>query len=861
MERYSRNALAWLHQHPLVLVCVACCCGVFADRNLQCGAYWFAASVLLLFLTSFAIRRRSRWSTLFLWLSVLAAMGFWHHRQWRMVPDQHVVLQSTELEPRPITVRGRLIDSPTSGPLPKKDSSESSLSTLPRSVRSKFHLQVTHVRDERQWIGSTGKVAVQVAGHMLGVAAGDEVQVFGSIFRPPPPMNPGQFAHAESDRASRLFCRMEVAYPDCVIPWERDSKPSWLSIYTFRSAVAQVRNEGLLLLDQFVGQPRDVLAGALLLGARDRLDRERIDYFFHTGTIHLLAISGLHLGILTWCFFFAAKSFRQRKAVLLFLMVFSLAYCFLTGVRDPVLRAAILVHVVCVGMIWRRKISPYNALAAAAILVLLLRPASLFLAGTQLSFLAVAAMIWIGLSFISPDKTAIESLIERTRTWYQRAWINTSQWFWQLACVGVVIWIVALPLVMLHFHLVSPVALVLNVLLTIPIVVSLLSGFVVMVTGKLLSSVAGLSGVICDRGLGFVEGVVQWSHELPGAFFWTAGPTAWWCAAFYVGLLIASVVPRIRRQRYWLLVWLLMWLAMPVAAKATTRAFVERGNLRCTFLAVGHGTCVVLELPDDRVVVYDCGRMGVPPSGVRLVSSFLWHRRITHIDGVILSHADADHYNLLPGLLERFSVGEVFVSLVMFTSESPGTSALRAAIDTAGVPIPELQADDVLRFGAAQTKAGEAELHVLHPLAEGVRGSDNANSIVVEVRYEGRTILLPGDLESPGTIDVISEANRDCDVLMAPHHGSLSPLSAPQDVMAWCSPEWVVISSGATQEEIVDQKQAYASNGSTNQIMHTAEVGAVTVQIEDGELHVEGFRDEREKAAASSDIQARRASE
>ena len=167
----------------------------------------------------------------------------------------------------------------------------------------------------------------------------------------------------------------------------------------------------------------------------------------------------------------------------------------------------------------------------------------------------------------------------------------------------------------------------------------------------------------------------------------------------------------------------------------------------------------------------------------------------------------------------------------------------------------------MLRFGAAQTKAGEAELHVLHPLAEGVRGSDNANSIVVEVRYEGRTILLPGDLESPGTIDVISEANRDCDVLMAPHHGSLSPLSAPQDVMAWCSPEWVVISSGATQEEIVDQKQAYASNGSTNQIMHTAEVGAVTVKIEDGELHVEGFRDEREKAAASSDIEARRASE
>jgi len=534
-------------------------------------------------------------------------------------------------------------------------------------------------------------------------------------------------------------------------------------------------------------------------------------------------------------------------------MVFSLAYCFLTGLRDPVLRAAILVHVVCVGMVWRRKISPYNALAAAAIFVLMLRPASLFLPGTQLSFLAVAAMIWIGSNLNSPDKTAIELLIERTRSWYQRALIDSTQWFWQLARIGVVIWIVTLPLVMMHFHLVSPVALLLNVVLTIPIVVSLLSGFVVMITGKLFASAAGLSGVMCDCGLAFVEGVVQWSHELPGAFFWTAGPTAWWCAVFYIGLLIASVVPRIRRQRYWLFVWLLMWLAMPVAVKATTRAFVESGELRCTFLAVGHGTCVVLELPDDRVLVYDCGRMGVPKSGVQMVSSFLWHRRITHIDGVILSHADADHYNLLPGLLERFSVGEVFVSPVMFASESPGTSALRIAIDTARVPIRELQADDSLRFGETESEETEseesdtAELRVLHPLAKGVRGSDNANSIVLEVCYQGRTILLPGDLESPGTNDVISEAARDCDVLMAPHHGSLSQLSAPQDVMAWCSPEWVVISSGAEQEEITDQKRAYASNGSTNQVMHTGEVGAVTVQIEDGGLHVEGFRDKRDE--------------
>jgi|GEM_PF-6656880 len=272
MELYSRNVREWLRQHPLVIVGVACCCGALADRILKFGGQWLTAAILLLLLTCLAIRRHSRWSTLLLWLGVLTAMGYWHHRQWRLVPDQHVVLQSTELAPRGIAVRGRLIDTPESGPLPNKDDRETSLSTLPRSVRSKFHLQVTHIRDERQWVGSSGKVAVQVAGHLLGVSAGDAVQVFGSIYRPPPAMNPGEFNRGASDRASRLLCHMEVAYPDCVMPWDGAGKPSWFSISAFRAAVAQVRNEGLLLLNLFVGQPRDVLAGALLLGARDRVD-------------------------------------------------------------------------------------------------------------------------------------------------------------------------------------------------------------------------------------------------------------------------------------------------------------------------------------------------------------------------------------------------------------------------------------------------------------------------------------------------------------------------------------------------------------------------------------------------------------
>ena len=77
---------------------------------------------------------------------------------------------------------------------------------------------------------------------------------------------------------------------------------------------------------------------------------------------------------------------------------------------------------------------------------------------------------------------------------------------------------------------------------------------------------------------------------------------------------------------------------------------------------MGHGEAIVLELPGGRTVLYDAGRMAAPTACCRSVSGYLWSRGLTHIDAVVLSHADTDHYNAVPELLERFSVGTVYVS-------------------------------------------------------------------------------------------------------------------------------------------------------------------------------------------------------
>jgi competence protein ComEC len=227
-------------------------------------------------------------------------------------------------------------------------------------------------------------------------------------------------------------------------------------------------------------------------------------------------------------------------------------------------------------------------------------------------------------------------------------------------------------------------------------------------------------------------------------------------------------------------------------------------------------------------LLYDAGSLGSPEFATQTVASFLWSRGIMHIDAILLSHADVDHYNAVPGLLERFSVGTVYTSPLMFDSfgaTGPATApeVLRQAIVAADVPFREVWSGDRLRVG-------EVAIEIIHPPKVGVIGSDNANSMTLVVEYAGRRLLLPGDLERPGLEDVIAEQPIDCDILMAPHHGSRR--SDPPGFAAWSVPEWVVISGGAASDS--DVEHTYVASGA--KVLNTGNLGAVEFSIDSREI-------------------------
>ena len=385
-------------QNPLVIIGVAMCSGIcvgsfFAFSVLFCCV----ASVVFLLLWHRAYQQRlpEGIAGSFLLLAVTFSAAAWHNLNWQMYAPDHVALRVLKTErPEKVAMRCRLATVPEI----RGASEQEPLATIPQSARTSFEVDVLQVRDRTRWVPASGRIDVRVSGHLLAKDVGDVLEIFGALSMPDRPMNPGQRDLRAAARTVRVLSQLDVSYPDCV----RVAEPTRFGLHRM---IGELRSAGLRSLDRFVGKPRDVLAGALLLGARDRLEPERVDAFFHTGTIHLLAISGLHVGILAWGFFVLAKSSHARTGILLMLMCCAVLYCALTGARAPVLRAVILIQVLCVGLIWRRNIVAYNALAAAAIAVLIYRPAELFRPGAQLSFLAVGTLIWLSLNVAPKEKS------------------------------------------------------------------------------------------------------------------------------------------------------------------------------------------------------------------------------------------------------------------------------------------------------------------------------------------------------------------------------------------------------------------------------------------------------------------------
>lgn len=820
--------VALVHKQPLLLLAGAAFTGILAASTVgrHSLALWVLAAISVTLMIPLLTPDRRWLAVVAIFVPVFAVRHVHNSRFYHSA----AILSTAGPNGQPAVIEG-MIDKPVT--LRRHPLADQLRRRGLSPWQTQIEVTVQRFRVGHQFRRWTGRVLIVCDGRIDELLPGDKVRVFGSLRQFTPPTNPGERDLRAVYRRRHLHARMSVNDIDQVVvldhgkPW---GPSRWIASFA-------VGSRDLLL--RHTGDSTGPLAVALVIGQRDYVDNETRDLLLVTGTAHLLSVSGLHLAIIVLMARWFVTLLPIPSALKIGgVIVICLLYTAITGARPPVVRAAVLVVAVMLSIWIRRPSQPINTLSLAALLLIAYNPELLFSVGVQLSFLAVSTLLICGNS-VSNQSPVVSDADERMRRlqslvddsyrgpirWFRLATSLTRQMIWFSLCVTTV----SMPLVWHQFNVVSPISVIANVVLGPMMFIALGSGVTTVVCGWIAEPLAVLPGFVCDQSLRLMRMTIDMAASINGGHFWLPTPPTWLVIAFYLLLAVSLCRPgRIasRFRRAMIVIWI------PLAyGIATHPAAIPTESLEATFVDVGHGTCVVLRFGDDDVWLYDCGRLGNDVGSSRDIDATLWSLGITRLDGIFLSHADADHFNALPGVLKRFKTTRIVTPPGMLSEPEGALVAARAAIDQARVPIHERSAGDELACGRWRAT-------VLHPPPIRQRGSDNAYSLVLRIDHGGKTFLLPGDLEPPGTQTLIDLPRPPAGgILMAPHHGSMT-MNA-ESVLQWARPRETIVSGGqrARRPEV---QQMLAVTGSGVHV--TASDGAIRVRVgRDGQTEVRSW--------------------
>jgi competence protein ComEC len=775
---------------PAATIVLGLAAGVLCDRygnwshNLLVAGFATACLTWIIF----KLLRRVREAAVVVVVVSAFTGAIYHHHVWHSIPSDDI---TPLLSREPLLIRCEGVVA--SAPVVSSPRENPFSSGLPPKSSTTFQLDVKSLNVATGNRMVSGSLRILVDGVVEGVNAGDRVDVQGWSQANRPMMNPGGFDVAAYSRSRGLRGIVRVREPELV-------KVVVASSSILEGLRRTLRNRAESVLEAAIPDDVRPVADAMLLGDRSMLPRELRTVFVESGTVHLLAISGLHIGILMIFLLAIGRAMRlsSKHSILLALAVL-FVYLQIADCRPPMIRAFVIIAIWSAGRLVRRPAFSANSLAVAAIVILGMNPTSLFDVGSQLSFLAVAVIFWMTslgrLSNDEPDVAATSSSGESTPgksvatpEILQRPWLRSLKYYGKdigtLWLVSGSIWLISAPLVMSVFNVVSPAGLVINVLLIPVVSVGLCFGFASILIGMISQTIAWPFAYVFGWFLKGLVATAELAASIDLGHAYVPEPPDWWLVVFY--LVVASemlaTTLRTRPSRIWcgVAVWIIFGLTLLPADR-------EARSLRCTFLYVGHGLSVIVETPSGKTLVYDVGSRGGGEFSARVLKEALWARGVSKVDALIVSHSDIDHYNGVLGLLDSVPVGTILCSRHFLDPRQPLTLEVFDRAATLGITSSIVSKGDQLRLDDVVT------IRILQPVAAMSYDSDNASIVVMEIEYRNNRILLTGDLDDDGLAELLRQPARKVDVLLAPHHGE--PDANPRELADWANPDWVIASA------------------------------------------------------------------
>jgi len=707
-----------------------------------------------------------------------------------------------------------------------------------KGFRRTFYLNVETVVKRGTRHAAAGKLRVTTRGELPPVYQGDTVTITGRIRPIRNFSNPGGFDYKRYMSFKGVHATVYAKASSIRVTKRKTTHCVSDYIAMFRGRISG-------LIESSIRKEHKHVLKALLTGEKENIPKALREAFNRAGAAHLLAISGLHIGIVSSLSFFLFRGMFSRircflwnawaeKSAAVLSCIPVLFYGILSGMSPSTQRAVIMVTVFLLTFLFEKRQDMLNTIAVAAFAILFVSPASLYSVSFQLSFAAVFFIVYASSNLVKQngkDESLRLRIVRKTVLFF----------FISLFAIAG-----TLPLVAFYFNQISFAGLITNFLF-IPII-----GFVIVPLGLMSillfpihMPAAGFGISICGVLLEKTIVLIKFISSVPFSAFKVVSPSHFEIVCIYLLLIVSihsakepAVFLRRNKSRVCALT-LLFALGIDAGYWLHKRFF--NTELTITILDVGQGSAALVEFPGRHRMLIDGGGFSdntVFDVGERILAPFLWRNKIRTINTLVLSHPNCDHLNGLIYIAEHFHV-----DTVLSTNETSESNAYQLFLDTIianDIHMPAFE--DIQK----SLMINGVTMDILYPpdrftdkKETSFRQDSNNNSLVVRLKLGTVSFLFPGDIMKDAEHELVSLSGDELQstLLVAPHHGSRT--SSTEPFLRAVAPEAVIISSGWNNWYNMPHPEVLERYNKLGfQIFRTDRHGAISIRTDGNELEV-----------------------
>ena len=662
-----------------------------------------------------------------------------------------------------------------------------------RDKTTHIRLSATEIRQDNGWQEVSGDALLFVPRYPA-YEYGDVLKVKGRLETPP---QLDDFDYKEYLEHQGIYSTM--LYPEIeILERGKGFKPlEW--VYSLRNGLSQT-------LAEVLPEPQASLAQGIILGKRGTIPTSIKADFAHTGTAHLLAISGLHLSIIAGILLsIGIWLFGKRRYTYIWLALGIIwLYALITGMHTPVVRGAIMASLFLSAELLGRQRTAITSLAFAAAIMVGINPQILWDASFQLSFLAMSGLIFLAPPLMALGRRAVNTAIGEQGIGVSLANIITDSFGVTLGAV-IAVW----PVIAHYFGIVSFVA-PLATLLALPalpgiIVAGALAGLIGLVALPVAQAIGWLAWLFTSYMLLIVNGFASLPiSSIEVGSVDTALILVYYsalAAAIWLGSSRKRLGVRMSQAKTWLKSgaskstdlasrlpkrWVIPPLLVVAILVSVAAATMPDDKLRVSFLDIGQGDAILIQRGNQQVLIDG----GPSPQAITLELGDkmpFWDRTI---ELVVLTHPHSDHITGLLEVLQRYKVEQVLYPDL--DCESPLYQEWLRLVEEKDIEYTLAQAGQQIDLGEGIT------IKVLHPgtpLLTGTGSDINNNSVVLRLSMGRVSFLLTGDIEQEAEFElIVQRADLTSTVLKVGHSGSYT--STTPEFLAAANPGVAVISVG-----------------------------------------------------------------